>query len=181
MLRSLSCTASGNSADHGHFEEWFRAALANHAIPLEDRVRIACAFQAVMGVLELGGDDFSEIPRATLAALLRKVVNDLLGRPGKLESLGSPQKMPVPLSPAAAYRSTRAVRFPGHARRPWKPGLCERSAKGQTGTVGVIACAPPPPPSQGRFLLHLGARVKPIQAELSTYLPDSKLRHQALR
>jgi AcrR family transcriptional regulator len=67
-----------HSFEHGHLEEWFRAALANQEIALEDRVRIACAFQAVMGILDLGGDDFSEIPRATLAALLRRVVNDLM-------------------------------------------------------------------------------------------------------
>lgn len=67
-----------DSPEHGHLEDWFRAAIANQAIPLDDRVRIGCAFQAVMGMLDLGGDDFSEIPRATLAAMLRKVVNSLM-------------------------------------------------------------------------------------------------------
>ena len=67
-----------HSPEHGHLEDWFRAAIANREIPLHDRVRIGCAFQAVMGMLDLGGSDFSEMPRETLAALLRKVVSSLM-------------------------------------------------------------------------------------------------------
>ena len=63
---------------HGNLEEWLRVALANQEIALEDRMRMACAFGAVMGVLDLGGDVFSEIPSAALAVLLRKVVNNLM-------------------------------------------------------------------------------------------------------
>jgi hypothetical protein len=39
---------------------------------------MACAFKAVMGVLDLVDDVFSEVPSATLAALLREAVNDLM-------------------------------------------------------------------------------------------------------
>lgn len=63
---------------HGNLEEWLRVALANQEIALEDRMRMACAFGAVMGVLDLGGDVFSEIPSAALAVLLRKVVNSVM-------------------------------------------------------------------------------------------------------
>jgi AcrR family transcriptional regulator len=49
-------------SEHGHLEDWFRAALANQEIALDDRVRMACAFQAVMGVLDLGGDVSPRFP-----------------------------------------------------------------------------------------------------------------------
>ncbi len=65
-------------SEHGNLEEWLRVALANQEIALEDRVRMACAFGAVMGVLDLGGDVFAEIPSATLAALLRRGVNSVM-------------------------------------------------------------------------------------------------------
>ena len=59
-------------------EDWFSLALANQEIPLDDRVRMTCAFKAVMGVMDLVDDVFSEVPSAALAALLREAVNDLM-------------------------------------------------------------------------------------------------------
>ena len=65
-------------SEHGNLEDWLRVALANQEIALEDRMRMACAFGAVMGVLDLGGEVFSEIRSAALAVLLRKVVNSVM-------------------------------------------------------------------------------------------------------
>lgn len=39
---------------------------------------MACAFQAVMGVLDLVGDVFAEVPSVDLAEELRRVVNSLM-------------------------------------------------------------------------------------------------------
>jgi AcrR family transcriptional regulator len=70
-------------SEHGNLEDWLRVALANQKIAQEDRIRMACAFGAVMGVLDLGGDVFSEIPSAALAVLLRRVVNSVMAtQPG---------------------------------------------------------------------------------------------------
>jgi Fe-S oxidoreductase len=70
-------------SEHGNLEDWLRVALANRKIAQEDRIRMACAFGAVMGVLDLGGDVFSEIPSAALAVLLRRVVNSVMAtQPG---------------------------------------------------------------------------------------------------
>jgi len=65
-------------SEHDLIDDWFRGALANRAIPLDDRVRMACAFEAVMGVLDLVGDVFSEVPSVDLAERLREVINDLM-------------------------------------------------------------------------------------------------------
>jgi hypothetical protein len=65
-------------SEHDLLEDWFRLPLVNQEIALRDRVRMACAFKAVMGVLDLVDDVFSEVPSATLAALLREAVNDLM-------------------------------------------------------------------------------------------------------
>ncbi|MGO9334821.1 MAG: TetR/AcrR family transcriptional regulator [Acidimicrobiales bacterium] len=64
--------------EYDDFEEWFRVALSNRAIALHDRVRMGCAFGAVMSVLDLVGDEFSDVPSATLAVLLRDAVNDFM-------------------------------------------------------------------------------------------------------
>jgi len=39
---------------------------------------MACGFKAVMGLLDLVGDVFSEVPSQVLADLLREAANDLM-------------------------------------------------------------------------------------------------------
>lgn len=65
-------------SEHDLIDEWFRTALLNQEIPLDGRVRMACAFRAVMGILDLVGDVFAEVPSVELAEQLRKVVNSLM-------------------------------------------------------------------------------------------------------
>jgi AcrR family transcriptional regulator len=65
-------------ADHDDLEARFREALASPAIALGDRVRMACAFGAVMGALVLTGNVFADVPSAELGDMLRGAVSDLL-------------------------------------------------------------------------------------------------------
>jgi AcrR family transcriptional regulator len=70
--------SEGHESSHGHFEEWFRLALSNQELPLRERVRLACAYKAVMGVLDIAGDVFAEVPPTTLATMVREAVNDFV-------------------------------------------------------------------------------------------------------
>jgi AcrR family transcriptional regulator len=67
-----------HDADHGDLQARFRATLANPAIALETRLRMACAFGAMMGVLVLAGDVFSDVPSDDLGSMLRSAVSDIL-------------------------------------------------------------------------------------------------------
>ena len=67
-----------HDAEHDDLDARFREALTNEKIPLRDRVRIACAFGAVLGSLVLVGNVFADVPTSTLSALLREAVGDLL-------------------------------------------------------------------------------------------------------
>ena len=67
-----------HDADHEDLQMRFRAALSDDAIPLAHRVRMACAFAAVMGGLVLAGDVFAPEDSDELGALLRGAVADLL-------------------------------------------------------------------------------------------------------
>ena len=67
-----------HDADHDDLEVRFREALGNPAITLGDRVRMACAFGAVMGTLVLTGNVFADVPSAELGGMLRGAVSDLL-------------------------------------------------------------------------------------------------------
>ena len=67
-----------HEADHDDLEARFREALGNPAIALGDRVRMACAFGAVMGALVLTGNVFSDVPSNELGGMLRGAVSDLL-------------------------------------------------------------------------------------------------------
>jgi AcrR family transcriptional regulator len=66
--------------DHDDLQVRFREALSNPQIPLESRVRMACAFGAVMGGLVLVGDVFADVPSDELGTMLRNAVGDLLSR-----------------------------------------------------------------------------------------------------
>ncbi|MGD0440402.1 MAG: helix-turn-helix domain-containing protein [Acidimicrobiales bacterium] len=72
-------------SEHDLLEDWFHAALSDQEIPLRDRVRMACGFNAVMGLLDLVGDVFAEVPSKVLADLLREAARDLMV-PGLAES-----------------------------------------------------------------------------------------------
>jgi hypothetical protein len=55
--------------------------LADPAIPLEQRVRMACSIGAVISTLIGAGQVFADVPTAELAQLLRGAVRDLLASP----------------------------------------------------------------------------------------------------
>ncbi len=67
-----------NEADHEDLQMRFRQALSNEELPVETRVRMSCAFGAVVGGLALSGDAFSGIPAEELGDLLRSAVHALL-------------------------------------------------------------------------------------------------------
>ena len=68
-------------ADHEDLQMRFRQALSNEDLPVEMRVRMSCAFGAVMGGLALSGDAFSAVPTAELGDMLRSAVQLLLADP----------------------------------------------------------------------------------------------------
>ncbi len=67
-----------HDAEHDDLEDRFRQTLDNADIPLRDRVRMSCAFGAVLGALVMTGNVFSEVPSADLGSMIREVVRDLL-------------------------------------------------------------------------------------------------------
>ncbi len=71
-----------NEADHQDMEEQLRRFLADPALPLPLRVRMACSIGAVMGTLMGAGGAFGDVPTEELACLLRDAVRDLMGAPG---------------------------------------------------------------------------------------------------
>ena len=75
-----------HGSEHDDLETRFREALANPKIALRDRVRMACAFGAILGGLVLVGDVFSEVPSAVLGDMLRETVRQVLS--------GSPRSAP---------------------------------------------------------------------------------------
>ncbi len=68
-----------NDADHQDMEEQLRHFLADRALPLHLRVRIACSVGAVMGTLMGAGGAFGDVPAEELARLVREAVRDLFG------------------------------------------------------------------------------------------------------
>jgi AcrR family transcriptional regulator len=68
-------------AEHDDLEGQLRQLLASPAIPLAQRVRMACSIGAVIGTLIAGADAFGDVPAETLAQLTRDAVRDLLGGP----------------------------------------------------------------------------------------------------
>jgi AcrR family transcriptional regulator len=69
----------GHSRDHQDIDELLRNALADPSIPLRQRVRVACAFAAVMGGLIFSGDAFNDMAPEELVEELKGAVHDLLG------------------------------------------------------------------------------------------------------
>jgi AcrR family transcriptional regulator len=67
-----------HEAENDDLENRLRQVLRDESIDLRLRVRMACAFGAVMGGLILSGDAFTEVPAATLGEIVRGVVGDVL-------------------------------------------------------------------------------------------------------
>jgi AcrR family transcriptional regulator len=65
--------------EHEDLEQQLRRFLASPAIPVAQRVRMACSIGAVMGALMGAGEVFGDVPTAELAGLVRDAVRDLLG------------------------------------------------------------------------------------------------------
>jgi AcrR family transcriptional regulator len=68
-----------HQAENDDIEQQFRRVLESPAIPLAQRVRMACSIGAVVGALVGGEGLFGEVPMEELAELVREAVRDLLG------------------------------------------------------------------------------------------------------
>ena len=88
-----------NDADHQDMDEQLRRFLADPALPIALRVRMACSVGAVMGVLMGGaGGAFGDVPAAELAEQVRDAMHDLLGLPASAAGQGAPDR-PCPGDP----------------------------------------------------------------------------------
>ena len=67
-----------HDAEHDDIQNAFRRVLADPAVPVVDRVRMASAFGAVFAGLFMAGDAFVAVPDEELGELLRNVVHDVL-------------------------------------------------------------------------------------------------------
>jgi AcrR family transcriptional regulator len=67
-----------HGAEHDDFEARLQAALSNQKVKLQDRVRMASAFGAILGGLVLVGNVFADASSDDLRAQFRKVVNDIM-------------------------------------------------------------------------------------------------------
>ncbi len=67
-----------HEAEHDDIESLFRAALSDEDIPLNDRVRVACAFGAVIVGLVMTGESFAAVPDDELGAMLRDIAHGIL-------------------------------------------------------------------------------------------------------
>jgi AcrR family transcriptional regulator len=68
--------------DHDEFQHRLQQALADPAVSLRDRVRMACALGAMFGGLFMTGGAFDNVPSAELGPLIRDAVRDVLADPG---------------------------------------------------------------------------------------------------
>jgi AcrR family transcriptional regulator len=64
--------------EHEDLQQRFRQALADPALSLRDRVRMACSLGAVFGGLFMAGDAFDNVSSAELGSLVRDVVRDIM-------------------------------------------------------------------------------------------------------
>ncbi len=67
-----------HEAEHDDIESLFRSALANESMPLMDRVRVSCAFGAVIVGLVMTGEAFADVPHEELGAMLREIAHGIL-------------------------------------------------------------------------------------------------------
>jgi AcrR family transcriptional regulator len=76
-LRELTDTER-HRTENDDMEDLFRRVLGSPAIPLEQRVRMACSLGAIVGTLATGDTLFSDVPIEELAELVRVAMRDLL-------------------------------------------------------------------------------------------------------
>jgi AcrR family transcriptional regulator len=70
-----------HAAEHEDFESLFREALTDDAVPLNDRVRVASAFGAVIIGLVMTGEAFAGVPNEELGDMLRDITRGILMPP----------------------------------------------------------------------------------------------------
>ena len=70
-----------HAGEHQDLETLFRTALNNDAVPVADRVRVSCAFGAVLMGSMITGDSFADVAPDEMTAMLRDVVRDILYPP----------------------------------------------------------------------------------------------------
>ena len=70
-----------HDAEHEDIQQKFREVLTDPAIPLRDRVRMACSLGAVFGGLLMAGDAFSDVSSAEFGSLVRDTVRDIVTSP----------------------------------------------------------------------------------------------------
>jgi AcrR family transcriptional regulator len=68
-----------HQAENDDIEQQFRRVLESPAIPLAQRVRMACSIGAVVSALVGGENLFGDVPIEEIAELVRDAVRDLLG------------------------------------------------------------------------------------------------------
>jgi AcrR family transcriptional regulator len=68
-----------HQAENDDIEQQFRRVLESPAIPLAQRVRMACSLGAVVGALVGGEKLFGDVPIEDIAEQVREAVHDLLG------------------------------------------------------------------------------------------------------
>jgi AcrR family transcriptional regulator len=90
--------------EHTDLEERIRAVLRDPTIPVELRVRMACAMGAVMGGLVLAGDAFADVPSDDLSSMLRGTIGDVLG-PGITTTAARRATRSAPQGPARSKGS----------------------------------------------------------------------------
>jgi AcrR family transcriptional regulator len=67
-----------HEADHDDLQAQLKRVLSDDRVDVEDRVRMAASFGAVIAGVFLAGDAFDAIPSPELGLMLQGVVNDLL-------------------------------------------------------------------------------------------------------
>ena len=67
-----------HDAEHEDLQQRFRQMLADPAIPLRDRVKMASSFGAIFSVLFMAGDAFEGTTTQELGELLRQTIHDIL-------------------------------------------------------------------------------------------------------
>jgi len=67
-----------HEAENDDLENRLRQVLGDEKIDVRLRIRMACAFGAVIGGLLLSGDAFTDVPAATLGEVVKDVIDDVL-------------------------------------------------------------------------------------------------------
>lgn len=68
-----------HQAEQDDLEQRFRDLLANPAIPLERRVRMACSVGAVFTGVMSAGEAFGDVPASEIAGIVKQAARELLG------------------------------------------------------------------------------------------------------